>query len=32
VLKLHDGPQLSVDVQHDAVLQVIRRSHADPFR
>ncbi|GAA4970710.1 hypothetical protein GCM10023225_10840 [Kineococcus glutinatus] len=27
MLELHDGPQLAVQVQHDAVLQVVGRSH-----
>jgi hypothetical protein len=31
VLELHDGPQLPVEVENEAVLEVIGGGHEDPF-
>ena len=31
VLELHDGPQLPVEVEHQAVLQLVRRRHGSAF-
>jgi hypothetical protein len=32
VLKLHDGPQFSVEVEHQTVLEVVRGGHVSLSR